>query len=184
MAWRCGASEAARDAARKPLAENLGEAAEPVAWANRRRASGNLADAPHRLRLPCLTGGSPTRSLWVNIKGLWYYRVLAAPATRLVDEGDVIDLGGRRFEILHLPGHSPGSMGLWEPSSGVLFSGDAVYDGPLLDNLPGSDVAQYIATMKRLKELPVTVVHGGHEESFGRERLVELADAYLEAKDA
>lgn len=107
------------------------------------------------------------------------YRVAPAPATRLVDEGDVIDLGDRCFEILHLPGHSPGSMGLWEVSSGTLFSGDAVYDGPLLDMLPESDIPRYLATMKRLRDLPVTVVHAGHEPSFGRERLRELADAYL-----
>ncbi len=110
------------------------------------------------------------------------YRVLPAPATRLVDEGHEIDLGHRRFEVLHLPGHSPGSMGLWEASSGTLFSGDALYDGPLLDELPGSDIPTYVRTMKRLRELPVTVVHAGHEPSFGRERLCELADAYLTAR--
>jgi glyoxylase-like metal-dependent hydrolase (beta-lactamase superfamily II) len=107
------------------------------------------------------------------------YQVRPAPATRIVAEGDVVDLGSRRFEILHLPGHSPGSIGLWEAESGVLFSGDAVYDGPLLDELPGSDVGVYVATMKRLRELPVDVVHAGHDPSFGRARLRELCDAYL-----
>ncbi|HEY1386435.1 MAG TPA: MBL fold metallo-hydrolase [Dongiaceae bacterium] len=107
------------------------------------------------------------------------YSVLPAPATRIVDEGDVIDIGARRFEILHLPGHSPGSIGLWEGKTGTLFSGDAVYDGPLLDELPGSDIPTYIATMKRLRQLPVSVVHAGHDPSFGRARLRELCDAYL-----
>ena len=107
------------------------------------------------------------------------YQVLPAPATRIVEEGDVVDLGDRHFEILHLPGHSPGSIGLWEAERGILFSGDAVYDGPLLDELPGSDIAVYVATMKRLRELPVTVVHAGHDPSFGRARLRELCDAYL-----
>ena len=107
------------------------------------------------------------------------YRLRPAPATRLVDEGDVIDLGDRVFEVLHLPGHSPGSLGLWEAASGTLFSGDAVYDGPLLDELPESDIPRYVATMRRLRDLPVSVVHAGHEASFGRERLRELAAAYL-----
>jgi glyoxylase-like metal-dependent hydrolase (beta-lactamase superfamily II) len=96
-----------------------------------------------------------------------------------VDEGDVIDVGDRRFEILHLPGHSPGSIGLWEAKTGILFSGDAIYDGPLLDELPGSDIPIYVATMKRLRDLPVTVVHAGHDPSFGHERLRELCDSYL-----
>jgi glyoxylase-like metal-dependent hydrolase (beta-lactamase superfamily II) len=103
----------------------------------------------------------------------------AAPATRVLADGDVVDLGDRAFEVLHLPGHSPGSIGLWEHATGVLFSGDAVYDGPLLDELDGCDIAVYVDTMRRLRQLPVTVVHGGHEPSFGRQRLVELCDGYL-----
>ena len=107
----------------------------------------------------------------------------AAPATMVLDDGDIIDLGDRAFEVLHLPGHSPGSIGLWEAATGVLFSGDAIYDGPLLDELDGCDISAYIETMHRIRELPVTVVHGGHEPSFGRERLVELCDAYLTVRD-
>lgn len=103
----------------------------------------------------------------------------AAP-TRLVEEGDVVDLGDRAFTVLHLPGHSPGSIGLWDARSGVLFSGDAIYDGPLIDFLPDSDRAAYVRTMQRLRELPVTVVHAGHDPSFGRQRLIELADSYLD----
>ena len=80
---------------------------------------------------------------------------------------------------MHLPGHSPDSIGLWDAQSGTLFSGDAVYDGPLLDGSSDSDVSAYVATMERLREMPVEVVHGGHEPSFGRERLVELCDAYI-----
>ena len=106
----------------------------------------------------------------------------AAPATQLLTEGDIIDIGDRAFEVLHLPGHSPGSIGLWEAATGILFSGDAIYDGPLLDELDGSDRDDYVATMRRLRDIPVTVVHGGHEPSFGRDRLIELCDAYLRAR--
>ena len=107
-----------------------------------------------------------------------------APATRLVEDGDVVDLGDRSFEVLHLPGHSPGSAGLWEAATGTLFSGDAIYDGPLLDNIEGADVTAYAVTMKRLRDLPVTVVHGGHDASFGRDRMREIATFYLRKWDA
>jgi glyoxylase-like metal-dependent hydrolase (beta-lactamase superfamily II) len=103
----------------------------------------------------------------------------AAPATRIVEEGDIVDLGDRRFEVLHLPGHSPGSIGLWEASSATLFSGDAIYDGPLLDELPGSDIPVYMKTMERLQALPVRVVHAGHDPSFDGQRLRQLARHYL-----
>ena len=107
------------------------------------------------------------------------YGRLPAPPTVIVEEGDVVDLGSRRFEVLHLPGHSPGSIGLWEATTGILFSGDAIYDGPLLDELPRSDIPTYLRTMQRLRDLPVSVVHAGHDPSFGRDRLREIADAYL-----
>lgn len=107
------------------------------------------------------------------------YRVRAATVTEIVKEGNIVDLGNRHFEVLHLPGHSPGSIGLWEAASGTLFSGDAIYDGPLLDEIGGADIPTYVRTMKRLRELPVQVVHAGHDGSFGRERLVALVDAYL-----
>jgi len=112
-----------------------------------------------------------------------HYRVLSTRPTRTVVEGDVIDLGDRHLEVLHLPGHTPGSIGLWEPASATLFSGDAIYDGPLLDALPESDRSAYVHTMKRLRELPVSVVHAGHEPSFGRARLHTLVDAYLARRD-
>jgi glyoxylase-like metal-dependent hydrolase (beta-lactamase superfamily II) len=105
-----------------------------------------------------------------------------APATRIVREGDVIDLGDRSFEVLHLPGHSPGSIGLWEAATGTLFSGDAIYDGPLLDEIAGSDISTYVETMRRLERLPVRVVHGGHDPSFDGRRLRELARDYLERR--
>lgn len=98
-----------------------------------------------------------------------------ATPTWLVEDGDVVDLGDRVFEVLHIPGHSPGSIGLWEATTGTLFSGDAIYDGPLLEDV----IDDYIATMERLRALPVSVVHGGHKPSFGRERMIEICDRYL-----
>jgi len=71
------------------------------------------------------------------------YAIKAAPLTHLVDEGDVLDLGDRTFSVMHLPGHSPGSIALYEKSTGVLFSGDTVYNGDLLDNLYHSEKECY-----------------------------------------
>lgn len=111
------------------------------------------------------------------------HRQQGVEPTRLLAEGDVVDLGDRAFEVLHLPGHSPGSIGLWEAASGMLFSGDAIYDGPLLDDIAGADIAAYRRTMERLLTLPVRVVHGGHDGSFGAERLEQIALAYLRRTD-
>lgn len=112
------------------------------------------------------------------------YQVQAAPATQLLEHGDVIDLGDRHFEVLHVPGHSPGSIALWEAATGTLLSGDAVYDGELVDDAYHSCREDYIESMRRLRELPVRVVHGGHYPSFGRERFHALIDEYLSGRRA
>ena len=108
------------------------------------------------------------------------FRVRPVEPTWLVEEGDAIDLGDRAFEVLHVPGHSPGSIALWEAETGILFSGDVVYDGQLLDELPGSNIADYVASMERLRRLPVKAVHAGHYSSLDAHRFAELVDAYLQ----
>jgi glyoxylase-like metal-dependent hydrolase (beta-lactamase superfamily II) len=101
-------------------------------------------------------------------------------ASRTLAEGDEVDLGDRRLSVLHLPGHSPGSIALWDEGAGALFTGDVIYDsGTLLDELDGSDIADYLASMERLLRLPVEVVYSGHGEPFGRALLQERARAYL-----
>ena len=112
------------------------------------------------------------------------YRVEPVTPTRIVEDGDELDLGDRRFVVLHLPGHTPGEIGLWDEATGTLFSGDCVYEsGALLDELPESNVADYVASMRRLRDLPVRIVHGGHDDAFGRGRLLELVDAYLARRE-
>jgi glyoxylase-like metal-dependent hydrolase (beta-lactamase superfamily II) len=108
------------------------------------------------------------------------FRTPPAMATQTVEEGSTVDLGDRKFEVIHLPGHTHGSSGLWEARTGTLFSGDAVYaSDPLIDTTPTSSVPEYLVTMRRLRLLPATVVRPGHDYSFGRELLVDRCDGYI-----
>ena len=111
------------------------------------------------------------------------YAVKAAPATRVLVDGDVIDLGDRHFTVIHTPGHSPGGIALWEEATGILFSGDILYDGPLVEDAYHSDLDDYIASMKRLYDIPVRVVHGGHYASFDGERHRTLIRRWLDEKE-
>ena len=81
------------------------------------------------------------------------------------------------------PGHSPGGISLWEERTGTLFSGDIVYDGPLIEDAYHSDLDDYAKSLARLRELPVRTVHGGHFPSFSGERLRELIGAWFKAHD-
>ena len=107
------------------------------------------------------------------------YEVLPAPATQLIEDGDILVLGDRHLEVLHTPGHSPGSIALWEAATGVLFSGDTVYDGPLVTDAWHSSIDDYVRSMERLLSFSVRVVHGGHFPSFGGERFRSLIQAFL-----
>ena len=110
------------------------------------------------------------------------YRLRPAPLSRVLEEGDTIDLGDREFRVLHLPGHSPGSIGLYDERNGTLFAGDVVYDGELIDDFEHSSVEAYCASMERLERLPVGVVHAGHYDSFGQSRLRRLVGQYLQGR--
>ncbi|EEW23829.1 MBL fold metallo-hydrolase [Rhodobacter ferrooxidans] len=111
------------------------------------------------------------------------YAVRAAPATRILHDHDVIDLGDRHFEVIHTPGHSPGGIALWEAATGVLFSGDIVYDGELIEGSSPQEQADYHASMTRLLALPVRVVHGGHFPSYDGARHRQIIRDWLAAKD-
>ena len=111
------------------------------------------------------------------------YAVKAAPATKLLKDGDVIDLGDRHFTVMHTPGHSPGGIMLYENSTEILFSGDTVYDGPLIHNAYHSDLVDYIDSMKRILDLPVCIIHGGHFSSFDGARYRELIKIFLDSND-
>jgi glyoxylase-like metal-dependent hydrolase (beta-lactamase superfamily II) len=108
------------------------------------------------------------------------FRTPAAGITRWLADGDVLDLGGRSLEVLHTPGHSPGSICLWDADSGTLLSGDVLVDGePLLDQLPRSSPADFAASLRRLTDLPLVTVYGGHGPAFGRQRAHEIISDYL-----
>ncbi|MCX7289339.1 MAG: MBL fold metallo-hydrolase, partial [Rhodobacterales bacterium] len=103
----------------------------------------------------------------------------AAPLTAELAEGDRIDLGDRSFTVLHLPGHSPGGIGLLDERDGLLLSGDAIYDDDILDDLPGASVTEYLATMDRLRRLDCRLLIGGHGPEMTQARMVEIAEDYL-----
>jgi glyoxylase-like metal-dependent hydrolase (beta-lactamase superfamily II) len=111
------------------------------------------------------------------------FRTPAATITRWLADGDVLDLGDRSFEVIHAPGHSPGSICLWEAHSGSLVSGDVLVDGePLLDELPRSSSADFAASLRRLADFPIRSIYAGHGPVFGRARALDIIADYLASR--
>jgi hydroxyacylglutathione hydrolase len=94
---------------------------------------------------------------------------------RWLTEGDVVELGRLRFEVLHVPGHSPGHIVFVERSERVAFVGDTIFNNSVgRTDLPGGNHAQLIAGITH-KLLPlgddiVFVCGHGPGSTFGAER--------------
>jgi glyoxylase-like metal-dependent hydrolase (beta-lactamase superfamily II) len=107
------------------------------------------------------------------------YRMTGAEATRFLEDGEIIDLGDRSLEVLHLPGRSPGGLALWEAATGSLFTSDMLYDGDHGPAWPPDDPGAYMASLRRVGELPVKFVYPGHYGPFDRARMTGLIDEQL-----
>jgi hydroxyacylglutathione hydrolase len=95
------------------------------------------------------------------------------PPDRLLHDGDMIDIGGRHFSVVHTPGHTPGSICLL--SDDKVFTGDTLlYHGIGTTLMPGSSRRQLIDSIHtRLMVLPDdTIIYPGHgrETTIGAER--------------
>jgi glyoxylase-like metal-dependent hydrolase (beta-lactamase superfamily II) len=108
------------------------------------------------------------------------FSIAPSQATRFLNEGDVVDLGDHSLSVLHLPGHSPGGIGLLDSSSGWLFSTDVAYPSVLYAYGSDADFAIYRNTMRRLADLvpDLTGVSGSHDGiSMPPAMLIDMADA-------
>ena len=112
----------------------------------------------------------------VQSAAAWGLRTEASPAPdRLLDEGDVIEVGDIQFNVIHTPGHSPGGICLHVEKEKALFVGDTLFAGSIgRTDLPGGDYDTLIRSIQtRLFNLPDdTTVYNGHMETttIGREK--------------
>ena len=97
----------------------------------------------------------------------------SVPAVDLAEDGEV-RFGAIRLRVLHTPGHTEGSVCLYEPDEGLLFSGDTLFAGGWgRVDLPGGDPDAMVASLGRFLDLEDGVhVFPGHgpETTIGRER--------------
>lgn len=114
-------------------------------------------------------------ALFANVAAaMWGFEAEASPpADHPLEEGDVFEFGGHRFTVLHVPGHSPGSVCLYE--AGLLIGGDVLFRGSIgRTDIPGGSLPQLLAGIReKLMPLPdETRVLPGHgpETTIGVER--------------
>ncbi len=106
------------------------------------------------------------KPVWGLVFRMWPTQPIAK--AQAVKPGDALMLGTQRWEVIALPGHTRGSVGLYHAEQGVLFSGDAVFrarGGAGLQNIPHfdcEDPAQVDATLAKVQEMGIRAIYPGH----------------------
>jgi len=112
----------------------------------------------------------------------WGFDLDSQPEPDLfVAEGDTLEIGDLKFEILHTPGHSPGGICLY--GEGILITGDTLFAGSVgRTDLYGGDIKELKKSFKKLMSLPegVKVLPGhGPETTIGHERVDNFFSAEI-----
>ena len=96
---------------------------------------------------------------------------------RKLQGGESLDIGGMVWEVLHIPGHSAGSIGLYHSEQKVLIPGDVIYADHAIGrfDLHGSSASDLKESLMRLAALKVNMLLPGHN------RIIEgLPPAYIQ----
>ena len=91
-----------------------------------------------------------------------------------LEEGD-FSIKGLDFQVIHTPGHSPGSISLYWPEHKALFTGDVIFKGGLgRVDLPGGNGNTLKESIKRLSELKVEKLLPGHGDIIQDAALAQM----------
>lgn len=84
-------------------------------------------------------------------------------ADKALRHGSVIKTQNFSFHVIHTPGHTPGSICLYEKNHKILVSGDTVFDGAVgRTDFPGGDKGNLINSLDKLAKYPISYLFPGH----------------------
>lgn len=93
------------------------------------------------------------------------FEVNSAGVTKNLEDDDIIKIGSGELRVIHVPGHSPGGIALYDKADGWVIAGDSLFEGSIgRTDLPGGDMPTLLNAIKeKLFTLPdSTVVYSGH----------------------
>ncbi len=121
-------------------------------------------------------GGAPQAVLDLTGQLFIWFASLSnrpTPVSRQLEDGDTVDLLGKPWSVLHLPGHAGDLIGLFEPSGGVLLASDhllrdvssnALAEPPEPGQRRPRRLLEYLAQLQRVADLAPRIAYGGHGE--------------------
>jgi glyoxylase-like metal-dependent hydrolase (beta-lactamase superfamily II) len=110
------------------------------------------------------------------------------PVDREVEDGDVLVVGALELQVLHLPGHAPGQVGIWNPATRSLYCADIVHYPSPLSPFPIGNASDHIATLEKCLALEPEYLWEGHylgayDAPAARRRLEHLLRAQHDTAD-
>ncbi len=140
---------------------------------------GGTLELVRKLKLPII-GPHEADSFWLDLlpdqaRMFGFPAAAAFRPDRWLQDGDVVELGALRLDVIHCPGHTPGHVVFFEPESRHAFVGDVLFQGSIgRTDFPKGDHAALISAIKN-KLFPlgddVAFVPGhGPMSTFGHER--------------
>jgi glyoxylase-like metal-dependent hydrolase (beta-lactamase superfamily II) len=98
--------------------------------------------------------------------------------SRVLSDGDEIDIGGSVLKVVSTPGHTPGSCCFVHHGRQLVFTGDTVYEGNLNVQLDGSDLAEYRRSIRSLLSIPsgFRLMPGHYATPVGTQIIGDVSD--------
>jgi glyoxylase-like metal-dependent hydrolase (beta-lactamase superfamily II) len=104
------------------------------------------------------------------------------------EHGEILDVGGLKLEVIHLPGHCPGQIGIWNPHTGTLYSADVMHYPTPLGPYPIGDAKAHSASIQKcLDKKPQLLLEGhglsAYSEASSRRRLLHMQEQQKNTRD-
>lgn len=111
------------------------------------------------------------------------YEMFQGMPTKVLNGGEIIDIGNRKIEVLHTAGHSPGHLCFWEKERGYVFTGDLIYKDTLFAYYPSTDPEAYLQSLETIAALPSKRLFPAHHSlDIQPEIAIRMRNAFRELK--
>ncbi len=109
------------------------------------------------------------------------YRIFQGTPTRVLRDGDILDLGSRLVQVVHTAGHSPGHCCFYEQDRKYLYSGDLIYQGCLDAFYPTTDPVLFMGSVEKVRSLDIERILPAHHRLDISVSLIEkISEAFRE----
>lgn len=110
------------------------------------------------------------------------YTIYTGQPSQILRDGDIIDIGKRKIEVIHTPGHAPGHICLYDIENNYLFTGDLIYKGTLFAFYPSTNPIEYKNSIEKiLKYKNIRKYFPAHYDlSISQEFIKRVYNAFVE----